>query len=115
MTDPNLSVEGDVLADAALVHSVRLEVEAAAAGLQEWPLDTAAAARMRQALAERLQPAQQALSRLQSQSPLPGVVSAIPTRALRPLPSPVQDGAHTPPTDTALATGGHLGPDGAAS
>lgn len=117
MVDPTLSAEGAELADVALVHSVRLEVVAAAAGLQEWPLDDAAAVRMRQALTDRVPSARQALSRLQSQSPLPGGVVLGTPRGLRPLPSLVQDTAQsTPPAaGPGPARGGWPGPGGAAS
>lgn len=64
------------LADLALIHSTRLEVLAAAAWLQECPLDEVASTRMQRTLAERVPPAQQALGRLRAQSPLPGVVSS---------------------------------------
>lgn len=116
MTDPTLSTEGAALAVAALVHSARIEVVAAAAGLQEWPLDAAAAVRMRHVLTERVPSAQQALSRLQSQSPLPGVVAAVP-RPLRAIPGGAQQ--DTPPgtPDAADHTrpGGWPGSEGGAA
>lgn len=117
MSDPTLSTEGAALADAALVHSARIEVVAAAAGLQEWPLDAAAAVRMRHVLAERVPSAQQALSRLQSQSPLPGEVLAVAPRLLRALPGRAQQGAPlgTPDATDHTRPGGWLGSEGGAA
>jgi len=63
------------LEDAALVHAVGTEISAAAAVLEQRPLDERAVARMRHVLADRIVPAQLALGRFHEQDPPPGVVS----------------------------------------
>lgn len=96
MTEDALSAAPDELSeltDLALIHSTRLEVLAAAAWLQEWPLDEVAGTRMQQTLTERVPSAQQALGRLQAQSPLPGVVSS---GRLRSVPHTGGTGGHQP-------------------
>ena len=93
MTDPVLSAELAELADLALVHSVLVEVFDAAAVLQRHPLDDTAATRMQRALDERVPPAKRALTRLQTQQPLPGSVTRGPA-ALRLVERPGEGGEH---------------------
>jgi len=93
MTDPVLSAEIAELADLALVHSVRVEVLAAAAVLQQHPLDDTATTRMQRALDERVPPAKLALTRLQTQQPLPGSVTR-GSAALRSVELPGEGGGH---------------------